>query len=194
MAGRIVIIGGGAAGIFAAIRAATLATDQSVVLLEKSSNLLQKVSISGGGRCNITHDCRDPRALVASYPRGSRELRGMFARFAAQETIDWFDEHGVRLKTEADGRMFPVTDQSATVIDCLVGARNEHPVLVTMPTLRTRIPRLARIVNLPAPLERECGGTLSLSDRGTAPLATRRISGYERAGHVQGRRRVDRSE
>ncbi len=120
MAGRLVIVGGGAAGVFAAIRAATLAPDLQVTLLEKSRDLLQKVGISGGGRCNVTHDCRDPRELVSYYPRGARELRGMFARFAAQNTIDWFTARGVKLKTESDGRMFPITDDSATVIDCLV--------------------------------------------------------------------------
>jgi len=122
MADRVIIVGGGAAGMFAAIRTAELAPELTVTLLEKSKDLLQKVGISGGGRCNVTHDCRDPRALVAYYPRGSRELRGPFSRFAAQDTIDWFEGRGVQLKTEADGRMFPITDDSATVIDCLVDA------------------------------------------------------------------------
>ena len=135
MAGRVVIVGGGAAGMFAAIRAASLAPAAKVTLLEKGRDLLQKVGISGGGRCNVTHDCRDPRELVGFYPRGSRELRGMFARFAAQDTIDWFQQRGVKLKTESDGRMFPVTDRSATVIDCLIDAARELGVDV-----RTRRP------------------------------------------------------
>jgi predicted Rossmann fold flavoprotein len=128
MARRVVIVGGGAAGVFAAIRAAEVAGDLRVTVLEKGPDLLQKVGISGGGRCNVTHDCRDPRALVAHYPRGERELRGMFARFAAQDTIDWFEGRGVRLKTEADGRMFPVTDRSVTVIDSLIDAARQAGV------------------------------------------------------------------
>ncbi|MDD5719221.1 MAG: NAD(P)/FAD-dependent oxidoreductase [Candidatus Krumholzibacteria bacterium] len=118
----VVVVGGGAAGMFAAIRAAALAPGLRVTVLEKGRDLLQKVSISGGGRCNVTHDCRDPRELVKFYPRGSRELRGMFSRFAAQDTIDWFAARGVCLKTEPDGRMFPTTDDSATVVGCLLQA------------------------------------------------------------------------
>jgi len=137
VAGRIVIVGGGAAGMFAAIRAAALAPERHVTVLEKSRDLLQKVGISGGGRCNLTHDCRDPRVLANNYPRGSRELRGMFARFAPQDTIDWFGERGVPLKTEADGRMFPVTNQSATVIDCLIeAARTAGVDILTKHTVR----------------------------------------------------------
>jgi predicted Rossmann fold flavoprotein len=130
MARRVVIVGGGAAGTFAAIRAAQLDRDLQVTLLEKSRDLLQKVRISGGGRCNVTHDCRDPRELVGFYPRGSRELRGMFARFAAQDTIDWFTSRGIRLKTEADGRMFPSTDKSDTVITSLLDAAREAGVKI----------------------------------------------------------------
>ncbi|MEZ4386699.1 MAG: NAD(P)/FAD-dependent oxidoreductase [Candidatus Krumholzibacteriia bacterium] len=122
MGRRLVVVGGGAAGVFAAIRAAELDRDLEVIVLEKGRDVLQKVGISGGGRCNVTHDCRDPRLLVRFYPRGERELRGMFARFAAQDTIDWFTGRGIALKTEADGRMFPVSDDSATVIDAMVRA------------------------------------------------------------------------
>ena len=119
---RVVVIGGGASGIFAAIRMAEQDPSLAVTVLEKSRDVLQKVGISGGGRCNVTHDCRDPRQLVRHYPRGERELRGMFARFAAQDTIDWFTDRGIALKTEDDGRMFPTTDDSATVIGALVAA------------------------------------------------------------------------
>jgi len=122
VAEEIVIVGGGAAGMFAAVRAAELAPTARVTVLEKGRDLLQKVTISGGGRCNVTHDCRDPRVLVAHYPRGERELRGPFSRFGPQDTIDWFAARGVPLKTEADGRMFPVTDKSATVTGCLIDA------------------------------------------------------------------------
>ena len=136
MARRVIIVGGGAAGIFAAVRAAELAPDLQVTVLEKNRDLLQKVAISGGGRCNVTHDCRDPRELIGFYPRGRRELRGMFARFAAQDTIDWFESRGVPLKTESDGRMFPTTDDSTTVIECLLGAaRIAHVEILTRRTV-----------------------------------------------------------
>lgn len=134
---RAVIIGGGASGMFAAIRMAELDPTLQVTVLEKSRDVLQKVGISGGGRCNVTHDCRDPRELVRFYPRGERELRGMFARFAAQDTIDWFTGRGIPLKTEADGRMFPTTDDSATVIGSLVdAARTAGVSILTRRTAR----------------------------------------------------------
>jgi hypothetical protein len=122
MSREVVIVGGGAAGMFAAVRAAELNPDLRVTVLENGRDLLQKVTISGGGRCNVTHDCRDPRDLVAHYPRGARELRGPLTRFGPQEMVDWLTARGVRLKTEADGRMFPVTDRSETVTGCLIDA------------------------------------------------------------------------
>lgn len=137
MSGRVVIVGGGAAGMFAAIQAAERDPDLTVTVLEKGPDLLQKVGISGGGRCNVTHDCRDPQALVRHYPRGERELRGMFARFAAQDTIDWFTDRGIRLKTESDGRMFPSTDRSETVIGALIDAARQAGVsMLTRRTVR----------------------------------------------------------
>ncbi len=129
----IVVIGGGAAGFFAAITCAELAPAYSVVLLEKSGQWLSKVRISGGGRCNVTHACFDPKALSRCYPRGGKELIGPFHRFQPQDIIDWFAARGVSLKTESDGRMFPVTDSSQTIIDCLVGSAREAGV-----GLRTR--------------------------------------------------------
>jgi predicted Rossmann fold flavoprotein len=117
---RVVIVGGGAAGFFAAIAAAEHGAD--VTVLEKTPRFLEKVRISGGGRCNVTHACLESREFAAHYPRGSRALLGPFQRFSARDTVDWFELRGVRLKTEADGRMFPVTDSSQTVVDCLVGA------------------------------------------------------------------------
>jgi predicted Rossmann fold flavoprotein len=119
---RCVVIGGGAAGFFAAIRAKTLQPDLSVTILEAARVPLGKVKISGGGRCNVTHACFEPDRLTRFYPRGGRELKGVFSRFAAQDTVAWFTERGVRLKTEPDGRMFPDTDDSQTIIDCLLGA------------------------------------------------------------------------
>ncbi len=113
----IIVIGGGAAGFFAAITAQSLG--KKVAILEKTRQPLAKVRISGGGRCNVTHSCFDPAQLVTNYPRGSQALRGPFSRFQPRDTIKWFEDRGVILKTEADGRMFPVTDSSQTIIDCL---------------------------------------------------------------------------
>jgi len=117
-----VIIGGGAAGFFAAITCAEQAPGHQVVICEGTSEVLAKVRVSGGGRCNVTHHCFDSQRLVGSYPRGALELRGPFARFGPEQVIDWFTRRGVALKTEADGRIFPVSDQSQTIIDCLLGA------------------------------------------------------------------------
>jgi predicted Rossmann fold flavoprotein len=117
---RIVIAGGGAAGFFAAIAAARGSSDCEVSLFERSSQFLGKVRISGGGRCNVTHALFDPRMFTTQYPRGERELISPFHRFSARDTVAWFEAHGVRLKQEEDGRMFPVTDSSETIVDCLL--------------------------------------------------------------------------
>ena len=118
--GRVLVVGGGAAGFFGAIAAAERGAE--VVLLEKGSEFLSKVRISGGGRCNVTHACFESRSLSKRYPRGERALIGAFSRFQPSDTIAWFRERGVVLKTEGDGRMFPVTDSSETIIDCLMAA------------------------------------------------------------------------
>jgi predicted Rossmann fold flavoprotein len=125
---QIAVIGGGAAGFFGAIAAAEAHPHARVVLLEASRKLLAKVRISGGGRCNVTHACFDPALLVQYYPRGGKALRGAFSRFQPQHTIDWFSKRGVKLKIESDGRMFPVTDDSATVVDCLMQAARQSGV------------------------------------------------------------------
>ncbi len=117
---HIIVIGGGAAGFFAAINAAQNNPDCEVTLLEKSSKVLSKVRISGGGRCNVTHSCFDNSQLVKFYPRGEKELRNAFSRFSVNDTIKWFKQRGVELKTETDGRMFPTTDNSETIVNCLV--------------------------------------------------------------------------
>ena len=127
---QVVVAGGGAAGFFAAIECAVSDPGAEVTLYEASSHLLAKVRISGGGRCNVTHACFDPRQLARGYPRGSRELIGPFSRFGPQQTVEWFGAHGVELKTEGDGRMFPVSDDSATVVDCLVRAARKAGVRV----------------------------------------------------------------
>ncbi len=115
-----VIIGGGAAGVFGALTCAQFSKDRSVILLEKTRQLLAKVRISGGGRCNVTHAAFDPKTLITHYPRGSKELLGPFYVFQPRDTISWFESRGVKLKTEEDGRMFPITDSSETISDCLL--------------------------------------------------------------------------
>lgn len=115
----MVVIGGGAAGFFGAIACAEAYPQTQVTLLEASSHLLAKVRISGGGRCNVTHACFDPGILIQAYPRGAKALRGPLDHFQPQDTVQWFATHGVQLKTEADGRMFPVSDNSETILECL---------------------------------------------------------------------------
>ena len=115
---QLIVIGGGAAGFFGAITAAEHGVER-VLILEKSKEVLTKVRISGGGRCNVTHDCLEPRELVKNYPRGHRSLHGPFSRFNATDTIAWFEDKGVPLKTEGDGRMFPTTNTSETIVSCL---------------------------------------------------------------------------
>jgi predicted Rossmann fold flavoprotein len=124
----IVCIGGGAAGFFAAIWAAYRNPEKKVILLEKSKALLSKVLISGGGRCNVTHNCFEPKLLIKNYPRGSKALLGPFYTFQPKDTIQWFESRGVELKAEEDGRIFPVTDSSQTIIDCLMKAAQEYGV------------------------------------------------------------------
>lgn len=125
---RIAVVGGGAAGFFGAISAASRNPSAKIDLFEAAQQPLRKVKISGGGRCNVTHHCFDLPELVKGYPRGGKELLGPFTRFGPRETVEWFQKQGVWLKTEGDGRMFPVTDQSATVVDCLVKATRDHGI------------------------------------------------------------------
>ena len=114
----IAIIGGGAAGFFAALTAAESNPHAQITLYEKGKRFLQKVKISGGGRCNVTHSCFEPADLATHYPRGARELRAAFHRWQPRDTLEWFAQRGVAIKREADGRMFPTTDDSQTIIDC----------------------------------------------------------------------------
>jgi predicted Rossmann fold flavoprotein len=117
---EVIVLGGGAAGFFAAVNCALQHEHCRVTIVEKSSKLLSKVRVSGGGRCNITHSCFNNKDLVKNYPRGEQALKSAFSRFAVKDTIEWFESRGVKLKAEEDGRMFPVTDNSGTVIDCLM--------------------------------------------------------------------------
>jgi predicted Rossmann fold flavoprotein len=116
----VIVIGGGAAGFFSAINCKHLNPGYDVKILEKTTKLLSKVLVSGGGRCNVTHHCFDIRQLVKNYPRGEKELLQVFSRFAVEDTIRWFKEQGVELKTEADGRMFPVSNKSETIANCFL--------------------------------------------------------------------------
>ena len=116
----IIIIGGGAAGFFTAINAAELSTDSKILILERGKEVLTKVRISGGGRCNVTHAEFIPAELVKNYPRGKKELRGPFHSFMTGDTISWFEKRGIELKIEEDGRMFPVSDSSETIINCFL--------------------------------------------------------------------------
>lgn len=126
----IVIVGGGAAGFFAAITCAEQRPDVGVTILERSRHVLAKVRVSGGGRCNVTTSITEPAELVRHYPRGGRELRGPFTRFGPADVADWFTRRGVRLKTEPDERVFPTTDRSATIVNCLLDAARSAGVAV----------------------------------------------------------------
>ncbi len=117
----LVIVGGGAAGFFAAIQVAEINPDLKIVILEKSSNLLSKVKISGGGRCNVTHGCFDPSELVNYYPRGNKELLGPFHRFLCGDMMSWLADHGVETKIEDDGRVFPISNSSSSIVNCFIG-------------------------------------------------------------------------
>ncbi|MFV8336364.1 NAD(P)/FAD-dependent oxidoreductase [Flavobacterium sp. RSP29] len=126
----IIIVGGGAAGFFTAINIVEKNPKLKVAILERGAEVLQKVRISGGGRCNVTHACFEPNELVKFYPRGEKELRGPFHQFCSGDTIEWFEKHGVALKIEADGRMFPVSNSSQTIIDCFLKATQKLGIAV----------------------------------------------------------------
>jgi predicted Rossmann fold flavoprotein len=126
----LLIVGGGAAGFFTAITFAEGHPGAKVAILEKGREVLQKVKVSGGGRCNVTHACFDAKELVKNYPRGEKALIGPFHRFGPADTVEWFRGRGVKLKTEADGRMFPVTDNSETIVQCLTESARQAGVEV----------------------------------------------------------------
>jgi predicted Rossmann fold flavoprotein len=130
--GRLIVVGGGAAGFFCAVNAARLHPGLQVSIFEKSNHLLSKVKISGGGRCNVTHACSSIVDMSRNYPRGGQFLKKAFHHFFVQDTIEWFASRFVSLKTESDGRMFPVTDDSSTVVDCLLKEAEDHGVEIFM--------------------------------------------------------------
>ena len=137
---HVIIAGGGAAGFFAAIACAEADPDCAVTIYEATAHPLAKVKVSGGGRCNVTHACFEPKELVKRYPRGGRELLGAFHRWQPRDTVEWFGSRGVVLKTEEDGRLFPVTDSSQTIVDCLQGAAAKAGVRLVLRTgLKTAV-------------------------------------------------------
>jgi predicted Rossmann fold flavoprotein len=130
----LIIIGGGAAGFFAAIQTCELKPGTGVLILEKSGKLLSKVKVSGGGRCNVTHNCFNPFALATHYPRGEKFLKEVFKRFHAANMVEWLEGKGVPIKAEDDGRMFPATDESQTIIDCFMEQASRNKVTIKMST------------------------------------------------------------
>lgn len=129
---RLIVIGGGAAGFFCAVNAAKMNPLLKVIIVEKTGKLLSKVKVSGGGRCNVTHACYSMAEMVKKYPRGSSFLKKAFHHFFTTDTITWFKERGVELKTEPDGRMFPVSNTSQTIIDCLMKEVNKYGVEILL--------------------------------------------------------------
>ena len=142
---QLVVIGGGAAGFFCAVNAARMNPELEVTIVEKTNKLLSKVKVSGGGRCNVTHACFSIADMIKKYPRGSAFLKKAFHHFFTTDTIEWFAERGVELKTEADGRMFPVTNTSQTIIDCLMKEANKYGVKILM---NTEVKSLEHIENI----------------------------------------------
>ncbi|CAN5396253.1 NAD(P)/FAD-dependent oxidoreductase [soil metagenome] len=124
----LIIAGGGAAGFFAAIETSTQNPRQKILILEKSTKLLSKVRISGGGRCNVTHHCFEASQLSKHYPRGQKEFRQLFRKFQASDTVAWFEKRGVELITEEDGRMFPITENSETIIGCFQSETDKYKI------------------------------------------------------------------
>jgi predicted Rossmann fold flavoprotein len=170
---KVVVIGGGAAGFFGAIAAAEAHPHTQVTLLEASPQVLSKVRISGGGRCNVTHACFEPTVLVQHYPRGGKALRGPLTRFQPQDTVAWFKTHGVALKTEGDGRMFPVTDDSQTIVECLVRSAQRAGVQVVTGTVVTEVVSATTGFTVKLKGGKTVGGDRLLIATGSNPLGYR---------------------
>src|SRR5699024_4929759 len=141
----LAVVGGGAAGFFTGVNAARLYPNLRVIIFERSREVLSKVRISGGGRCNVTHHSFDPQLFSKAYPRGQKELRWAFEQFQARDTVAWFQTRGIELKTESDGRMFPVTDDSSTIISCLKAEAQKHNVEVRT---KTRVDTISPSANM----------------------------------------------
>jgi predicted Rossmann fold flavoprotein len=131
---QLIIIGGGASGFFCAVNAAKLNPNLKIMLVEKQSKVLQKVKVSGGGRCNVTNGITQTSLLVQKYPRGKSFLKNTFKQFTTTDTINWFEERGVKLKTEIDGRVFPVSDSSQSIIDCLLNEVSKYKIELKLQT------------------------------------------------------------
>ena len=129
---KLIVIGGGAAGFFCAVKAASVNPNLEIIIIEKTTKLLSKVKVSGGGRCNVTHSCFSIAEMVKNYPRGENFVKKSFHQFFTTDTIDWFKQRGVDLKTESDGRMFPVSNSSQTIIDCLMKEVNKYGIKILM--------------------------------------------------------------
>ncbi len=141
---KVVIIGGGAAGFFTAITVAETNPNLEVIILEKGNKVLQKVKVSGGGRCNVTHACFDPKELIEFYPRGRKELLGPFHQFMTGDTMEWFESRAVKLKIEVDNRVFPVSNSSQTIIDCLMKSAEKAGVVLK---LNQKVDAISKINN-----------------------------------------------
>ena len=126
----LIVVGGGAAGFFTAINTAILHPSRKIIILEKSKRVLQKVKISGGGRCNVTNVISKPSILSKNYPRGEEFLETPFNSFTSSDTVKWFKHHGVELKTEKDGRIFPVSNSSQTIIDCFLELCKKYNIVI----------------------------------------------------------------
>jgi predicted Rossmann fold flavoprotein len=170
---KIIVIGGGAAGFFGAIAAAEASPYAQVTLLEASPQVLAKVRVSGGGRCNVTHACFEPTVLVQHYPRGGKALRGSLTRFQPQDTVAWFKSRGVALKTEADGRMFPITNDSETIVECLVRSAQRSGVQVVTGAAVTEVISSAAGFTVQIKGGKMMGGDRILIATGSHPLGYR---------------------
>lgn len=144
----VVIIGGGASGFFAAIQIKSRDPDCQVVIIESAKDVLAKVKLSGGGRCNVTHACFDPIALSTHYPRGGKALIGAFHHFQPKDTMAWFESHGVPLKIESDNRVFPVSNTSQTIVDCLVNEAKRLGVAIWTECRVSSVTKRARVLLL----------------------------------------------
>jgi len=138
----LLVVGGGAAGFFCAINAARMSPSLKVIIVEKTNKLLSKVKVSGGGRCNVTHASNEVGDLLGAYPRGKNFMRKTLHQFSPKDTIDWFAQRGVVLKTESDGRLFPTTNNSQTIIDCFLKEAAKYNVDIQLQTTVTTISKL----------------------------------------------------
>lgn len=138
----LIVVGGGAAGFFGAIQVAERKPGLNILILEKSSKLLTKVKVSGGGRCNVTHHEYNPSRLAQHYPRGEKLLKTLFKKYQASDVVKWFEEKGVRIKVEADGRMFPITNSSQTIIDCFLALTNNFSIRIELSCAVTKLEQL----------------------------------------------------